>query len=94
MRVDVTEAHIADCDHARPLRCLACPVALALFKATNQAWIVSPEVAVPIRGTMLDAVKLPKATGERIRRWDETGAMEPFGFEFRFVRSNREGACG
>lgn len=57
-----------------------CPVALALQRATGNAWAVGNTSAAPVEGEYFELC-LPKAVATRIGTFDATGGMRPFRFD-------------
>lgn len=57
-----------------------CPVALALRRATGNAWAVGNTSASPVEGEYFE-LRLPDAVAARIGAFDSTGGMRPFRFD-------------
>lgn len=57
-----------------------CPVALALRRATGNAWAVGNTSASPVEGEYFE-LRLPDAVAARIGAFDATGGMKPFRFD-------------
>lgn len=79
MRIKVTQADIAAGDRQM---CYACPVALALRRATGYDWWVSRLRAVPYPGGFGGrAVRLPRAASAFIADFDDGWPVAPFAFD-------------
>jgi hypothetical protein len=75
-RVEVTADDIR---RGRRYECRYCPVALALNRATGEAWEVGPRFAWTHRGG--PAVPLPPAAAAFVDRFDIHGRGDPFSFD-------------
>ena len=62
-----------------------CPVAVALHRATGNAWTVGNTSAWPVEGDYFE-LYFPDEVVARIGAFDATGAMTPFRFEIDLKR--------
>lgn len=69
MLVNVTQA---DLDNGRPDDCDACALALALFRATGQRWVVDPAHLYRLRPDgIYRSIALPDEARRLVRAFDE-----------------------
>lgn len=82
---DIERGRIAR-ESKRSVRCLSCPIANALFRATGRGWLVSVDFAVADRSPLKEAIALPAEVTAAIQRFDKDLHMDPFQFELAVAK--------